>query len=186
LPLSSTQNLSTIDPGLSPNFGRYALPSLCERHSRVEFCPTHIPLAQAGLWPSSSYALTVYRATRSALQVEPPNALRAREEVHRHFSSSICYVDRRKLGREKDGYMRRKAQFWCTRRAGRGRKSIGPRSGSSVRHPRVEKSAFQEICERFLSINRTLFGLHRVRYNDAYLRLHVQVVRDFPSKARPK
>lgn len=65
MPLSSTQNLSTIDCGLVPNFGRYALPSLWERHSRVEFCPTHIPLAPAGLWPSPSYTLAVC-TTRSA------------------------------------------------------------------------------------------------------------------------
>jgi hypothetical protein len=60
LPLSSTQNLSTIDCGLAPNFG------LCERHSRFEFCPTHIPLVHAGLLLSSSYTLAVCRATRSA------------------------------------------------------------------------------------------------------------------------
>jgi len=76
---------------------------------------------------------------------------------------------------------------------------IGPRSGNSVSHPRVEKSAFQEIrgnskfstgeemvllgavTERnpdwllphasvFLSINLTLFGLHGIGYTDAYLR----------------
>lgn len=103
--------------------------------------------------PSRSVALPVVRADRVPcntvrLQVEPPNILRAREEVHRHFSISICYVDRRKLGREKDGYMRRKAQLRCTRRAGCGRKStIGPRSGNSVSHPRVEKSAFQEMWQ---------------------------------------
>ncbi len=184
------------DCGLAPNFGRYALPSLCEQHSRVEFCPTYIPL------PSWSVALPVVHADRVPcdtvrLQVELPNALRALEEVHRHFSLSICYVDRRKLGREKDGYMRRKAQFRCTRHAGRGRESItGPRSGNGVSHPRLEKSASQEICgnsyrgrkgvfgscyreesplasascERFLNINRTVFGLRRVGYNDAYLR----------------
>ena len=48
---------------------------------------------------------------------------------------------------EKDGYVRRKVHFWCTSRAGCGRKSIiGPRSGNTVNYPRVEKSAFQEIC----------------------------------------
>lgn len=128
------------------------------------------------------------------LQVELPNVLRALEKVHRHFLLSIYYADRQKLGRGEGGYMRRKAQFRRTRKS-----AIGPRPGNSVNHPRVEKSAFQEICsnrgfcyrrrkgvlggcyreefplssvscECFLSINRTLFGLHGLGCDDTYLK----------------
>lgn len=58
--------------------------------------------------PSWSVALPVVHADRVpcdtvCLQVKPPNVLRAREEVHRHFSLSICCVDRQKLGRGEDG-----------------------------------------------------------------------------------
>jgi hypothetical protein len=77
--------------------------------------------------PSWSVALPVVHAGRVhdtvRLQVKPPNVFRAREEVHRHFSSSICYVDRRNLGREEDECMRRKAQFRCAMRAGRSRRA---------------------------------------------------------------
>ena len=39
------------------------------------------------------------------------------------------------------------AQFRCTKRVGRGRKSITvPGSGNSVNHSRIEKSTFQETC----------------------------------------
>jgi hypothetical protein len=47
---------------------------------------------------------------------------------------------------EEDGYMRRKVQCRCARCAGRGRKTNHRlQIWDSVSHPRVEKSAFQEI-----------------------------------------
>jgi hypothetical protein len=80
------------------------------------------------------------------LQVGPPNVLRAREEVQRHFSLSICYVGRRKLG-EKTGICDEKRSFGVPGvRDVVARQIIGPRSGNSVSHPHVEKSAYQEIC----------------------------------------
>ncbi len=83
---------------------------LCERHSGLEFCPTHIPLAQAGLLLPVVHAGRVPR-DMIRLQVEPPKVLRAREQVHRNFSLSICYVDQRKPGREEGGIGDEKRSF---------------------------------------------------------------------------
>jgi hypothetical protein len=123
LPLSSTQNLSTIDCGLAPNFW-----PLCTTLALGTTLQGRVLSYAHPTRPSWSVALPVVHADRVPcdtvrLQVEPPNVFRAREEVHRHFSLSICYVDRRNLGREEDECMRRKAQFQCAMRAGRSRRA---------------------------------------------------------------
>ena len=131
LPLSSTQKLCTIDCGLAPTPAVMHYPHSANDTSGSSSVPrtSHSPADRV---PCDTVRL----------QVEPPDVPRERMEVHQHFSLSVIYVDRRQLGREEDGCMRGKAQFRCTRHAGRGRKSIiGLRSGNSVSHLRVETSA---------------------------------------------
>jgi hypothetical protein len=104
--------LDTIDCGLAP--GRPELWPLCTTLALWTTLQSHVLSRAHPTCPSWPVALPVVHADRvpcntARLQVEPPSVIRAREEVNWHFPLSICYVDRRKFGRERWVYATKSA-----------------------------------------------------------------------------